>query len=266
MVAGANFEHENAGPTRNYLTILKGSRGQSNRPSLFTAALRNSYGEEYAASFAEMSSSFNTIEGAYAELETCTPVDPVSDTRHQTLHAISTVDVVELPAPVRAKALDYQRRQQMCVSAMNLYLPTGSHAMAWNIVPLELFQGELGRFLMIACDFHAYSPANTMLLPTMPSGVQYLNLPRHPMSVSNTHLQIAKTQISLLRDRVAGEHRRANLALQNGDVSQIYGRSDSKTIYCKELAHIVKYVAISQLSTSAVHTHASLFQVTLDEM
>jgi hypothetical protein len=265
-VAGADLEHVSAAPTRNFLTILNGSKGQSNRPSLFTAALRNSYGREYAASSAEMSSGFNAIHGAYAEVGTCTPVDSMSVSRRKTIQAFATLNVVELPAPVRAKALDYQRRQQMCVSVTNLQLPRGCHAMAWNIVPLEVFQGELGRFLMIACDFHAYSPANTMLLPTMPSGAHYLNLPRHPMTVCDTHLQIAKTQISLLRDRVAGEHRRANLALQNGDVSQIYGRSDSKTIYCKELTAIVQYIARWQFGESAVQSHASQFEATIEAM
>jgi hypothetical protein len=266
MVAGANFEHENAEPTRNYLTILKGSKGQSNRPSLFTAALRNSYGDEYAASFAEISSRFNPMDEAHSEAQTFLPTAPAQETHHQIHKAFATIDIAELPAPVRAKALEYQRRQQMCVSATNLQLPTGCHAMAWNIVPLELFQGELGRFLMIACDFHAYSPANTMLLPTMPSGAQYLNLPRHPLVVSDNHLQIAKTHITLLRDRVAGEHRRANLALQNGDVSQIYGRSDSKTIYCKELTAIVQYIARWQFGESAVQSHASQFEAAIEAM
>jgi hypothetical protein len=238
-------------------------------PNLRLAAIRNTYGQAYADSFAT-----NSL-ASYQPAETQTPTPephpiapPASvEKSYSAIHPTFVAnDTSDLPAPVRAKALDWQRRQQSLVTTTNWRLATGCQAVAWSIVPTQLFHGELGRFLILACDFHAYGPENTMLLPTMAAGEQQLGLPRHPLIVSEQHLQSAKQYLMALRGRVAVEHRRAQTSLQSGDLSHIYARAESKAKYCKELSSIVKTIADAQLGRGTHDAHSAQFGAFIAQM
>ncbi len=231
------------------------------RMDLKNAALRNSYGAQYASQhFAlEAKPAPIAVEAVDKFVEQLPFLPPRIIAEASPVIATSAIDVADLPPTARAKALEWQRRQQAMVTTTNWRLSSNSIVMAWNILPAQLFQGELGRFLIMACDFHAHGPANTMLLPTMHAGSEKLGLPQHPLTVSDRHFNNAMQRVSALRDRVAAEHRRANIALQNGDLSQIYARTDSKARYCKELAKIVDDIATAELSADAVKSHRVQF-------
>ncbi len=168
---------------------------------------------------------------------------------------VQSLEMMDLPLATRVRAVELQRKQQLLVSVANNRLPAGCHVLAWHIIPISLFQGELGRFMMIAGGFHAYGPQNTILLPTMPAGASHLDLPRHPLVVSEAHLDRAKLQLTVLRDRVAAEHRRADTALQNGDASQVFNRTHSKAKYCNDLDDLIYDIAKSQIGSAAIKTH-----------
>jgi hypothetical protein len=173
---------------------------------------------------------------------------------------------IELPTPVRLRAVDFQRRQQLLVSQINRSLKPGCHVLAWNILPLDLFQGEIGRFLMIACDFHAYGPGNTMLLPAMPAGSQELSLPRHPLVASDAYKADAQRRISLLRTKVSEGHKRASLALQQGDLSQLFLRTEQQQSYRQELLDITRNLATALFGKQALASHEEQFRTKINAL
>jgi hypothetical protein len=270
MAARAYSKFDNALPVRNFATMIGDAGQSSDRLDLRSAALRNSSSVAHAPQHIKYAFKPEVVAAPVFRAVDPLPLPPLPVTAEvprtfskPTTPALETVD---LPPSLRAKELDWQRRQQALVTTTNWRLPSGSLVMAWNVVPVQLFQGDLGRFLVMACDFHAYGPANTMLLPSMPAGAQQLCLPRHPLVVSEKHLQTSLQHITALRDRVAAEHRRANIALQNGDLSQIFARTDSKARYCKELSKIVETIASAELGTDVLKTHRLQFEAFIAAM
>jgi hypothetical protein len=179
---------------------------------------------------------------------------------------VAKVDSVEVPTATRVKAIDYQRRQQLMVSNVNLQQPKGCHLMAFAILPLDLFQGELGKFLMIACDFFAHGASNTMLLPAHMEGSEYFALPKHPFTTGSASLAEAVAKVKGLRQRVLVEHQRASNAMQSGDLSRMFARSDRQAEYRLELATITRGLAVSLFGTAAWETHEMRFRTTLNQM
>jgi hypothetical protein len=269
MAFPAFYEDSNATIAHSLTTTQSNTEQSSSRPNLRLAALRNTYGQAYADSFARNSLAFKPPAQTTVSApnpESIAAPESVEKTHSTSNPTIVANDTSDLPALVRAKALDWQRRQQSLVTTTNWRLATGCQAVAWSIVPTQLFHGELGRFLILACDFHAYGPENTMLLPTMAAGEQQLGLPRHPLIVSEQHLQNAKQYLTALRDRVAVEHRRAQTSLQSGDFSYIYARAESKAKYCKELSSIVKSIADTQLGRGVFDAHSAQFGAFIAKM
>lgn len=242
MAARVDFENANAPPTRSFSTMLREVKATPCGPNLLVSALRNSLGTKISQQVAS------------------------SPVVHAAPPTVPVLNLTDFPIATRVRALELQRRQQLLLSTANRRLPPGCQVMVWSIVPLELFQGELGRFLMIACDFYGYGPENTMLLPTMPVGAQHLDLPRHPLVVSEDHIKMASAQISALRNRVAADHGRANLAMQNGDLSQLFSRTDSKQRYCKELTNTVENIAKARLNHNVMQNHQSHFGALISAM
>jgi hypothetical protein len=169
------------------------------------------------------------------------------------------VVVDDLPMPVRLEIMQWQRRQQLMLAQVNASQPAGCNVMAWQILPVETFAGDVGRFLMMACDFYSHCFANTMLLPVMPAGAQHLNLPRHPLHATEVQKAAAKAKISQLRTRVAQEHGRISSALERGDASALFGTSTNRCNYKQELAAICKAIAVNTLGPIAVSEHAIRF-------
>lgn len=262
MAALAFSDLAEAGSADNLNTVQDEAHQHAYVPNLRLAAIRNSYGQNYVDNFVRENLATTSPKKTPVHSAEPTPIwapSLVEKSLTASAPIVASADTSDLPAPVRAKALDWQRRQQSLVTTTNWRLATGCQAVAWSIVPTQLFHGELGRFLILACDFHAYGPENTMLLPTMAAGEQQLGLPRHPLIVSEQHLQSATQYLTALRDRVAVEHRRAQTSLQSGDLSHIYARAESKTKYCKELSSIVKSIADTQLGRGAYDAHSAQF-------
>jgi hypothetical protein len=267
MAATAFSENRGLQPTLAYVEAPDDQRQETRRPDLLTAAYRNTFGKGAVRNyFQRVQATLHVAAPSKSYQEPRPPVvlpanPPLLETKPTAAlaPALPAQDVLQLPTVTRLKSIEWQRRQQLMVSIANRGLPAGCQVMVWSIVPVELFQGELGRFLMIACDFHACGPENTMLLPSMPSGAQHSKLLRHPLIVSEAHLHMAQSRVTLLRDRVASEHRHAELAMNNGDLSQLFGRSISKAKYCDELRQIVQGIAKSQLPADTVENHRAQF-------
>jgi hypothetical protein len=163
--------------------------------------------------------------------------------------------VDDVPLTERITAMDWQRCQQRLVTQVNAQQPPGCHVMAYSILPIDLFVGEVGRFLMMACAFYAYAPFNTMLLPATPAGAAQLQLPQHPHVISTLQHTDAKTKILQLRTRVANEHHRVAVAIERGDVSELFKQKGNRVDYKTELAEICKSVAINAFGLSAYSKH-----------
>jgi hypothetical protein len=178
---------------------------------------------------------------------------------------VNPVMADDVPLVHRIAAMDWQRYQQRLVTQVNAQQPAGCHVMAFAILPIELFTGEVGRFLMMACDFYSHAPCNTLLLPAMPAGAAQLQLPQHPIVTSYLQQSDAKAKILQLRTRVANEHHRVAVAIERGDVSELFKHNSNRADYKTELAQICKSVAINAFGLSAYGKHESHFGALLKD-
>ncbi len=169
------------------------------------------------------------------------------------------------PIGLRLKAMQWQRRQQNLLSKVNALQPSGCHVIAWNILPLETFAGDEGRFLMMACDYYSHCFDNTMFLPAMPAGEAHLKIMRHPLVSSPEHKAAALQQVSLLRERVAQEHNRVLAAIAKGDLTAVYRRKEKQQDYKNELSRISRSIATLILGVSTVRNHDAQFGSVLKE-
>lgn len=170
------------------------------------------------------------------------------------------ITTVELPDAVRRKADDLQRRRNLLVSHVNRTLPIGCHVLAWSILPTELFQAELGRFLMIAFDFHACGPENTLLLPATAGGAQYLSLPRHPLVTAEAHIDDASNRIGHLREIVMTDHKRTIRAMQHGDLSEMFKSSERQVSYRQTLSDAACDIAEAAFGQNIWNVHETRFR------
>ena len=165
----------------------------------------------------------------------------------------------DVPLTNRIIAMEWQRRLQHTLAQLNASLPSDHHVMAQPILPAELFSGETGRFLMIACDFYCSAYANTLLLPAMPAGAAHFKLPQHPRGTWLEQKSGARVKVLQLRTRMANEHKRIAAALERGDVELLFKQNTSRPQYKQELAGICKSIAITALGLSAFVAHESRF-------
>jgi hypothetical protein len=172
----------------------------------------------------------------------------------------------DIPMAARVKAIDFQRRQQVLVSNLNLAVPKGCHLLAYNILPADFFQGELGKFLMLACEFYLHGPQNTMLLPALADGAQHFDLPKIPLTGQTQSHAEAVVQVKALRQRVLIEHQRAANAVQSGDFSRVYDRPGRQAEYRLELGNITRSLAIKLFGAAAWDTHEARFRGDLNRM
>jgi hypothetical protein len=223
--------------------------------------------------FAEMIAAIQANQAAKAKFKTETQLKavPVSSPPPAQVRKLPDLkaperDVPDLPAQleipnsVRLKAADFQRRQHLLVSHVNRTLPNGCYVLAWSILPKELFQGDLGRFLMLAYDFYACAPENTLLLPGTAEGVQFLSLPRHPLVTALAHIDDASKRIGQLRQTVTADHQRALLALQKGDPSHLYKSSERRALYGKQLTEITYDIAETAFGDNIWSAHETRFR------
>jgi hypothetical protein len=165
----------------------------------------------------------------------------------------------DIPLPNRMVAMEWLRRQQRMVAQVNASLSSDCQVAAYSIVPPELFEGEVGRFLMMAFEFYPHSFANTMFLPTSPSGAAHFGLPQHPQMTPDVQRSDARSRVTQLRTRVANEHGRVAAALARGDVSLLFKPNSNRPDYKQELAAICRSVAINTFGLAAYMKHESRF-------
>jgi hypothetical protein len=165
----------------------------------------------------------------------------------------------DIPLANRIIGMDWQRRLQHAVAQVNASLPSDLHVKPHSILPLELFGGDIGRFLMIACDFYGHAFANTVLLPATLAGSAHFMLPLHPGATSEEQQSLARARVLQLRTRMANEHKRVAAALERGDVDLLFKQNSSRPNCKQELADICKSIAINALGLSAFMTHESRF-------
>jgi hypothetical protein len=216
------------------------------------AARRENYRQTAKRTFSEM---IAELQKGHKPEATPQPVRPV-----QTAVVQERAVPVALPEAVRQKAADFQRRQNQLVSHVNRNLPVGCHVLAWSILPADLFQSELGRFLMMAFDFHACGPENTLLLPATAGGANYLSMPRHPLVTVDAHLHDASNRIKTLRDTVTADHRRTVQAMQNGDMSEMFKSSERQLRYRQILSDAACDIAETAFGQNIWASHETHFR------
>lgn len=191
---------------------------------------------------------------------------PVSARPQQQLdqHISAAPQLDDIPLANRIIAMDWQRRLQHAVAQVNASLPSDLHVKPHGILPLELFNGDIGRFLMIACDFYGHAFANTVLLPATTAGAAHFRLPQHPGVTTEEQKSQARARVLQLRTRMANEHNRVAAALERGDVDLLFKPNTNRPNYKQELAGICKSIAINALGLSAFVTHESRFSEALD--
>ena len=185
---------------------------------------------------------------------------PASHLKSVPVAAPAQAPTVALPEAIRLKAVDLQRRQNLLVSHVNRTLPVGCHVLPWSILPVELFPTELGRFLMIAFDFHACGAENTLLLPVTASGAQFLSLPQHPLVAARTHIIDASERIDALRRTVTADHQRTAEAMHDGNLSELFKSSERQTRYRQTLSDAACDIAETAFGPDIWNSHESHFR------
>ena len=218
------------------------------------AARRENHPQPAKRTFSEM---IAELQSGY---QTQPQPKPTSHLRSIPLATPVKASPVSLPESVNLKATDLQRRQNLLVSHVNRTMPTGCHVLPWSILPKELFQSELGRFLMIAFDFHACGPENTLLLPASTSGANYLSLPRHPLATAEAHVADASHRISQLRETVMADHQRTIQAMRHGDLSEMYKSSERQSRYRQTLSDAACDIAETAFGQNIWNSHETQFR------
>jgi hypothetical protein len=167
--------------------------------------------------------------------------------------------VDDVPLAIRMTAMDWQRRQQQLVAKINAQSMPEHHVAAHVIVPVDLFVGDLGRFLMMACDFYSHSFSNTVLLPKHMESARGLGLPTQFGISQELQKSDAQIRISQLRARVMSEHNRVASALSRGDVSALFKEKSTRLDYKQELAGICRSLATNAIGLSAFMSHESRY-------
>lgn len=173
--------------------------------------------------------------------------------------SVSIAAIEDIPLPNRVLAVEWQRRQQRMVARINASLPSDCQVAAYAIVPPDLFEAEVGRFLMMAFEFYPHCFANTMFLPTSSSGAAHFGLPQHPQETPDMQRFDARSRITQLRTRVANEHGRVAAALARGDVSLLFKPNGNRPDYKQEFAAICRSVVINTFGLAAYMMHESRF-------
>jgi hypothetical protein len=198
------------------------------------------------------------------------PSAPAPVTQHTALPATAPKTTLnlqgDLPVAVRQKSLDYQQRLQRLVIQINQNLPQGCTVLPWQPVPITVFEGELGKFMIMACDFHAHGPANTILLPALPAGVEYLNLPRHPFMVPERHTAYAKQLVMQLRDQVARDNAEIAKSMSRGDMSRLLSAADKQANYRKQMVAIAMKLAKEAFDLKVYEAHEARFRPLIEAL
>lgn len=141
------------------------------------------------------------------------------------------------------------------VAGINVHLAAGRHLRSWPILPGEIFNGPSGNFLMATCNVFQASPCNTMLLPTLPAGVEFFKLPRHPLFVSSNVIRTASTRVNALRTRFALQEKS-----QTRSERQTTDHRDAmvKALHA-DVQSMITEIAVSTFGQAAWDTHACLF-------
>jgi hypothetical protein len=165
-----------------------------------------------------------------------------------------------LPKQARQKAVELQRRQHALLGRLNSSLSSQAHLQAVSILPLEAFQNDIGRFLMLACNFFACSPENTVVTPATAEAATFLGLPFINANLPNMLISNTLSKLQWLRETVILEHRRTSIALQQGDISQLLKSDDRQLAYRQDLMAIVHDLALARCGNETWEDHERHFR------
>jgi hypothetical protein len=164
------------------------------------------------------------------------------------------------PKQVRQIAVDLQRRQQVVLGRLNSSLQPQAHLLALGILPPEAFQNDIGRFLMLACNFFACSPENTLVTPATEETADFLGLPFIGAKIPDPLISNTLSKLQWLRESVIVEHRRTSIALQQGDLSQLLKSNERQAAYRQNLTEITRDLAIARCGKSMWEDHERHFR------
>jgi hypothetical protein len=170
------------------------------------------------------------------------------------------------PKQARQKAVELQCRQQALLGRLNSSLPSEARLQAVSILPPEAFQNDIGRFLMLACNFFACSPENTMVTPATVEAAEYLGLPFMDPHISEQLASHTLSKLQWLRETVSVEHRRTSIALQQGDLSQLLKSNERQLTYRQNLAAIAQDLAIARCSIATWEDHERHFRTEIQSV
>ncbi len=170
------------------------------------------------------------------------------------------------PKQARQKAVELQRRQQALLGRLNSSLPSQAQLLALSILPPEAFQNDIGRFLMLACNFFACSPENTLVTPATAEAAEFLGLPFIEPQIPDQFISNTLSKLQWLRETVILEHRRTSIALQQGDLSQLLKSNERQLAYRQNLTSIAQDLAIARCSKATWEDHERHFRAEIQSV
>ncbi len=170
------------------------------------------------------------------------------------------------PKQARQKAVELQRRQQALLGRLNSSLPSQTQLLALSILPPEAFQNDIGRFLMLACNFFACSPENTLVTPATAEAAEFLGLPFIEPQIPDQFISNTLSKLQWLRETVIVEHRRTSIALQQGDLSQLLKSNERQLAYRQNLTAIAQDLALARCSKATWEDHERHFRAEIQSV
>jgi hypothetical protein len=170
------------------------------------------------------------------------------------------------PKQARQKAVELQRRQQALLGRLNSSLPSQAQLLALSILPPEAFQDDIGRFLMLACNFFACSPENTMVTPATAEAAEFLGLPFIEQQIPDQFISNTLSKLQWLRETVIVEHRRTSIALQQGDLSQLLKSNERQLAYRQNLTSITQDLALARCNKAMWEDHERHFRAEIQSV
>jgi hypothetical protein len=185
------------------------------------------------------------------------------ETPDQPHHFQSAAIAFGIPTQAKQKAAELQRLQKAMLAHFNKSLPQDAQLSALSLLPAAAFQNDLGRFLMLACEFYMASPENTCLTVSSAEAARHNGLMFMSADMPDGLKSSTLKKLQWLRDSVASDHQRTALSLRNGHINELLKSADRKLAYRQELQSIVQEVAIARCSAKAWSLHEQHFRATL---
>ncbi len=163
---------------------------------------------------------------------------------------------------IKARLEALREEQENFIARVNANLPFDIRVLPWAMLPHGLWAREHGGFLL-AMEFYAVDPWNTMLLGADQVSALSLGLPEHPRGVPKELEDAANKVIGGLRAKLDEAHKRTTQALARNEISALDDFANAHAEARRELVKVAFYFGVTLFGEKVFERHRQLFAATL---